>query len=465
MRGERGSVRPVRPTFLKTLCGVLLAGGVASAAPPDAPKAVFLELAPLDEEVPSSVRQQLSQGLGNQLNESFRLVAPAEIDALRAGAEKEPDVAEAAALIEQAKKFLGNVQFKQAYKLVAQARSLLDPLRPKLRDYTLLTNAMLYQAVIAMNLGDKRGSAQAFADLASLRPDFRIDSAEFPPAVVDAFDKARQADAKQPRGRLLITSVPAGAEVYVDEVKRGQTPLTVPGSPGEHVVRLSSPTYLSWTQTVTVKSYGKHDVKAELAKNVPQETLKQLETAAVSGGAPDTLVKSAQVVAEALGADGVVVGIVALSVKGYVVTTAWLPRKGAAQVMAVDVNRSLDNLQPKVDALAAAIASAPKAEVPAREGIVVTQVGDGALSRKPDFDKHGLGYAPGGAAEVLAEMARAASVPLTAPGGGTVTAKPGVPPWVWVIIGVAAVGAAAGGTAIYFATREPPGVQFVLQRQ
>lgn len=455
----------MRPTFLKSLCGVLLAAGVASAAPPEAPRAVFLELAPLDEEVASSVRQQLSQGLGNRLNESFRLVAPAEVEALRAGAEKEPDVAEAAALIEQARKHLGNVQFKQAYKLVAQARTLLDPLRPNLRDYSLLTNAMLYQAVIAMNLGDKRGSAQAFADLARLRPDFRIDSAEFPPAVVEAFDKARSADAKQPRGRLIISSVPAGAEVYVDEVKRGQTPITVPASPGEHVIRLSSPTYLSWTQTVNVASYGKHDVKAELAKNVPQASLKELEAAAVSGGAPEVFTRAASVVAEALGADGVVLGIVALSVKGYVVTTAWLPRRGAAQVMAVDVNRSLDNLEASADALAAAVAAAPKAEVPAREGAIAVKEVGGALSRKPDFDKHGLGYAPGGAAGVLAEMARAAAVAGPGPGGGAVTTKPGVPPWVWVIIGVVAVGAAAGGTAIYFATREPPGVQFVLQRQ
>lgn len=445
------------------LCAALLAAGAATAAPPDAPKAVYLELQPLDAEVSPAVNQQLSEALAKELEKALSLTPRAEVDAVRAGTEKEPDTAAATALLAEAKTLLGNVQARQAFKKLAAARAILEPLRPQLRDYTQFTQVLLYTAVVAMNLGDKRTAAAAFADLARLRPDFRIDSAEFPPNVVEAFDKARQAEAKQPRGRLLVSSVPAGAQVFVDEVARGQTPLTVPASPGEHVVRLSSPSYLSWTKTVAVESYGKHEVKAELAKNVPQASLKQLEEGAVAGEKPQVLLDAAQVVSTTLGAQAVVVGISALSVKGYVVTAAWLPKDGTPQVMAVDINRSLDNLRPQLEALGAAVAAAPLNKPVIQDGaLAVVPVGSGKLSRAPDFGKYGLGYAPGGAAAVLAEAAKA---PVGVAPSAVAVTKPGVPAWVWVGIGVLAVGAAAGGTAIYFATRPPAGVQFVLQRQ
>jgi hypothetical protein len=441
----------------------LLAAGAGFA---EGPKAVYLELQPVDEEVSRSVSQGITQGLAKELEKSFSLLPPAQAEALAAGKEKEPDISEATAQLDEARKLLGNVQFKQAFKKLATARSILEPLRPQLRDYTQLTTALLYTAVVAMNLGDKRTSANAFADLARLRPDFRIDSAEFPPAVVEAFEKARQYEAKQPRGRMNISSTPAGAQVFIDEVPRGQTPLTVPGSPGEHVIRLQSNGYLSWTKLQMVDSYGKHEVKAELTKNVPQESLLTLRNGAATGAAPEALIAAAGPVNSALGTDGIVVGTIAISVKGFVVSAAWLPKAGTPQVMTVDIARKLDDQAAKLSALGGALAKAAQSkEAPTKEGaLIAQQVGDGKLSRAPEYEKYGLGYAPGGAAAVLAELARTPTGPL---GGtqGQVTQKPGVPVWVWVGIGVLAAGAAAGATGIYFATRPPSGVQFVLQKQ
>jgi hypothetical protein len=232
------------------------------------------------------------------------------------------------------------------------------------------------------------------------------------------------------------------------------------------VVRLQSPGYLGWSKVVTVESYSKHEVKAELQKNVPQEALKTLQAGAASGASPEALLQASGAVNAALGADGIVLGTIALSVKGYVVTAAWLPKSGTPQVMAVDIARKLTDQTTQVQKLGAALAQAPqKKEAPTKEGtLAVQQVGDGKLSRKPDYEKYALGYAPGGAAAVLAELAKTPTGPLNGPSGGVVQ-KPGVPAWVWVGIGVLAAGAAAGGTAIYFATRPPSGVQFVIQRQ
>ncbi len=59
----------------------------------------------------------------------------------------------------------------------------------------------------------------------------------------------------QPTGGLAIASSPANAAVSVDNLPRGNTPLTVTDLvPGDHVVRLSSDGYLDYTTTTTVTS-------------------------------------------------------------------------------------------------------------------------------------------------------------------------------------------------------------------
>jgi hypothetical protein len=59
----------------------------------------------------------------------------------------------------------------------------------------------------------------------------------------------------QPTGGLTIASSPTNAAVYIDNLPRGNTPLTVTDLvPGDHVVRLSSDGYLDYTTTTTITS-------------------------------------------------------------------------------------------------------------------------------------------------------------------------------------------------------------------
>ena len=424
---------------------------------------VLLELAPLDQEVSRAVAEPLTKALTAELQKSFNGVPAAEMERLRTGAEKPANVRAAAQALNEAKELLAAGQIKPAAKKLAAARGVLDPLRPQLRDYSLLTSTLLYSAVISMNIGDKRTSASTFGDLARLRPDFRIDPAEFPPAVIEAFEKARQAEAKLAKGRMVVTTTPPGAQVFVDEVARGVTPLTVPASPGTHFVRVALDGHLGVTQTVTVASYAKHDIALTLEKNLPRAALQQLELLSTTGGPPGSLTEPAAMVAGAVQADGVVLGIVALSLQGYVVSMAWLQPGAPAQVFTVEVNRNMVDAKTLMTQLAAAIAAAPKANsAPAKDTNQL--LGSGKVSRAPDFAKFALGFGPGGAAAVLAEASVVRTIRVQGPGDG-VAEKPAVKWWVWAGIGVLVAGVAAGGTAIYVATRPPEGVQFVVQRQ
>src|SRR5512140_503372 len=207
-------------------------------APSDAPRiasgasVAVLDLRGVDPDLPGSVVPAIDTALRAQLGAQLAVLPAPELTDLRAGTEKGPDLSAVNALLAEAKAQMLNFQYAQVIKKLTEAKREIAPLVLQLRDYQPLLEIHLYMAVASMNAGDKRTSAASFAELARLRPDFRIDPQQFPPSALDAFDKARQAEARQARGRVVINSVPAGAKVYVDEVEAGTAPGSVAASPG-----------------------------------------------------------------------------------------------------------------------------------------------------------------------------------------------------------------------------------------
>lgn len=68
------------------------------------------------------------------------------------------------------------------------------------------------------------------------------------------------------KGKILVTSVPDGAEVYVDEDLVGNAPATLKLSAGKHTVKVSQPGFKSWTRQVAVYAGSETNLKASLEK-------------------------------------------------------------------------------------------------------------------------------------------------------------------------------------------------------
>lgn len=68
-------------------------------------------------------------------------------------------------------------------------------------------------------------------------------------------------------GRISVTSVPDGADIYVDENFVGNAPATLKLSPGKHTVKVSQQGYQSWTKEISVFADSDVNLKATLAKN------------------------------------------------------------------------------------------------------------------------------------------------------------------------------------------------------
>src|SRR5207245_5370931 len=172
-------------------------------------------------------------------------------DPLRAGRESPPDLTAVQAIIAKGKSEFVNFKFKEAEKTFKTARGRLISMQMSLRDYQPLIDSLLYLAVASMNTRQPKIADQMFAELARLRPDYRIDSSQFPPVVIKAFERMQQAAARIPRGRIAVASTPPGGQVFVDEVPKGTAPQgNIPVSAGDHIIRVDLPGYITWTERV-----------------------------------------------------------------------------------------------------------------------------------------------------------------------------------------------------------------------
>ena len=56
----------------------------------------------------------------------------------------------------------------------------------------------------------------------------------------------------QTTGSVEVSSTPAGAEVYLDNVYKGTTPVTIIGQPGSHILELRLRDYQSWSKSIQI---------------------------------------------------------------------------------------------------------------------------------------------------------------------------------------------------------------------
>src|SRR5688500_8950054 len=110
--------------FRKRGIALILAMTASSAFAQVKPRLVLLELAPLDPEVSRAVSRQLTTSLAEQLTESFAIVPDAQVDGLRAGVEKPPDISAALAQLAEAKQQLANGQNKPVQKTLKSVKAI-----------------------------------------------------------------------------------------------------------------------------------------------------------------------------------------------------------------------------------------------------------------------------------------------------------------------------------------------------
>ena len=131
----------------------------------------------------------------------------------------------------------------------AAAWNLLEEAEREARSYLFeeairpfLAEIFLRMGILKVREGDGAAAESFLARSRALRPEFSPDPGIFPPQVLAAWERVSLRPL--PEADLLVESLPAGADVFVDGERHGKTPGRVRlGKPGPHRIRVAHPGY------------------------------------------------------------------------------------------------------------------------------------------------------------------------------------------------------------------------------
>ncbi len=128
-----------------------------------------------------------------------------------------------------------NAQFMGALASLEKAEGTLERGIEFLRDPKLLVEIHIYLGLTNMALGDTEVAATHFEEVARADPARSLDPVRTPPKMLEAFDASRAQVAEADTARVEISSGKVtGAEVYVNGMPSGSTPVILQLAPGRY---------------------------------------------------------------------------------------------------------------------------------------------------------------------------------------------------------------------------------------
>lgn len=115
----------------------------------------------------------------------------------------------------------------RATQLLDDALSDIRRLPPGEPRWKLFAHAQLLHGLNHRALGKTKDSDAAFLQVLRLQPRYQLDPDQYAPSIRQAFEKLRRDLARTPKVRLSLKSTLPAADVYLEGLGMGQTPLTL----------------------------------------------------------------------------------------------------------------------------------------------------------------------------------------------------------------------------------------------
>lgn len=157
-------------------------------------------------------------------------------------------------------------RYEDAREGLTRAISILEASRGDVSQAgPLLVDAYVSQAVVAKSLGDVASAREAFSKALAVNPKLDLSDEEYPPSVAKLFEEERARVAGKPAGSIRATSSPEVADVYVNGIRMGVTPLLLEGMPaGRYHVLIRASQYGELARTVDVAAGARAKVRGRL---------------------------------------------------------------------------------------------------------------------------------------------------------------------------------------------------------
>jgi hypothetical protein len=192
---------------------------------------------------PSAVAPNVSRITANRIEEFLRAVltvndqvhllgeedliiaaqstARSQAKALNAG------ITEADALLLQGRELVEQKKFNDAATTLQAAIQKYEEHFADLVDYDNMVDAHVQIAVAYFELGYDDNGEEALSTVASLRPNITVDKRLHSKKFTETLEKLHATFDSYRSGQLTVTSEPAGASVFVDGVRKGNTPVVI----------------------------------------------------------------------------------------------------------------------------------------------------------------------------------------------------------------------------------------------
>jgi len=173
-------------------------------------------------------------------------------------------------LLDRGREMYDAFELAPALSTTTKAVLALERGAAALHDMGPYVNALLLLGATYSLKADKRNARNTFERALLVDRRATLQGGGYPPTVMEIFDEARDLVEGAPLASLSIYANPAAAEVYVDGIFRGSTPLTIDRLPaGRHVVRVFRSGYTSYGRVIELLDGAEETVQAAL-KPTPQ---------------------------------------------------------------------------------------------------------------------------------------------------------------------------------------------------
>lgn len=151
----------------------------------------------------------------------------------------------------------------------AQAENAVNILSEKMPADSMrgaeLVDAYLTRALIAKAKGDNSIVKSSLAGALAIDPALKLDSATYPPSLIGIFNSEKQKILGLESGSVIIETKPAVADVYLNGIKKGTTPLKLDELPaGRYLVSIAANKYSAIEKNIEIKSGAIVNVNEEL---------------------------------------------------------------------------------------------------------------------------------------------------------------------------------------------------------
>jgi hypothetical protein len=130
-------------------------------------------------------------------------------------------------------------QYNKAIKTLGKVINRLTYLSPSEERWNLFIRAQIFLGIAYSGKKKFNKSMQAFATVLRTRPKMKLARHEYSPKTIKLWKKAKKRLALLPKGELTVESDPPGADVYLDGIKIGKTPLTHTAYQGRYHLSLN----------------------------------------------------------------------------------------------------------------------------------------------------------------------------------------------------------------------------------